>query len=70
MITGAGETRSTPDIVVNMMDLDPTMTNPKPATYLAIADGERQLNKAKVVKFGLNRHSIYVIYSILVCRPL
>ncbi|KAI8974739.1 chitin synthase [Pilobolus umbonatus] len=48
MITGAGEKRSTPDIVVGMMDLDPTMTNPKPASYLAIADGEKQLNMAKV----------------------
>jgi hypothetical protein len=50
MITGAGETKSTPDIVVSMMDLDPTMTNPKPASYLAIADGEKQLNMAKVVR--------------------
>jgi chitin synthase len=49
MITGAGETKSTPDIVVSMMDLDPTMTNPKPSSYLAIADGEKQLNMAKVV---------------------
>jgi len=49
MITGHGETKSTPDIVVSMMDLDPTMTNPKPASYLAIADGEKQLNMAKVV---------------------
>ncbi|CAO0789486.1 unnamed protein product [Mucor circinelloides] len=48
MITGHGETKSTPDIVVSMMDLDPTMTNPKPASYLAIADGEKQLNMAKV----------------------
>ncbi|CDS10376.1 hypothetical protein LRAMOSA03052 [Lichtheimia ramosa] len=48
MITGAGETKSTPDIVVGMMDLDPTMSNPKPCSYLAIADGEKQLNMAKV----------------------
>ncbi|KAG0914330.1 hypothetical protein G6F57_002032 [Rhizopus arrhizus] len=48
MITGAGETKSTPDIVVGIMDLDPTMANPKPSSYLAIADGEKQLNKAKV----------------------
>ncbi|CAO3677614.1 unnamed protein product [Rhizopus stolonifer] len=48
IITGAGETRSTPDIVVSMMDLNPTMANPKPSSYLAIADGEKQLNKAKV----------------------
>ncbi|KAI8073128.1 chitin synthase-domain-containing protein [Gongronella butleri] len=48
MITGAGESRSTPDIVVSMMDLDPTMRDPKPSSYLAIADGEKQLNMAKV----------------------
>ncbi|KAG2233193.1 hypothetical protein INT48_005031 [Thamnidium elegans] len=47
MITGAGESKSTPDIVVSMMDLDPTMINPKPSSYLAIADGEKQLNMAK-----------------------
>ena len=52
MITGHGETKSTPDIVVSMMDLDPTMTNPKPASYLAIADGEKQLNMAKVVSLS------------------
>lgn len=49
IITGAGETKSTPDIVIGMMDLDPAMANPKPASYLAIADGEKQLNMAKVV---------------------
>lgn len=48
LITGSGETRSTPDIVIDMMDLDPTMSNPKPCSYLAIADGEKQLNMAKV----------------------
>ncbi|KAG0165866.1 hypothetical protein DFQ30_007908 [Apophysomyces sp. BC1015] len=48
MITGAGETKSTPDIVVDMMDLDPTMANPLPKSYLAVADGEKQLNMAKV----------------------
>ncbi|KAI9313223.1 chitin synthase-domain-containing protein [Dichotomocladium elegans] len=48
MITGAGETRSTPDIVVSMLKLDPTMREPKPSSYVAIADGEKQLNMAKV----------------------
>ncbi|CDS10247.1 hypothetical protein LRAMOSA02923 [Lichtheimia ramosa] len=48
MITGAGETQTTPDIVVGMMDLDPTMREPKRSSYVAIADGERQLNMAKV----------------------
>lgn len=49
MITGAGEKRPTPDIVVDMMDLDPAMRDPKAAYYVAIADGEKQLNMAKVV---------------------
>ncbi|KAL9557864.1 hypothetical protein MBANPS3_001173 [Mucor bainieri] len=48
LITGAGETKSTPDIVVDMMDLTPAMANPKPCSYLAVADGEKQLNMAKV----------------------
>jgi chitin synthase len=48
LITGSGESRSTPDIVIDMMDLDPTMADPKPCSYLAIADGEKQLNMAKV----------------------
>jgi chitin synthase len=49
LITGAGESRSTPDIVIDMMDLDPLMANPKPCSYLAVANGEKQLNLAKVV---------------------
>lgn len=57
MITGAGESKSTPDIVVSMMDLDPTMINPKPSSYLAIADGEKQLNMAKVVKKKKNQQN-------------
>ncbi|KAI7864899.1 chitin synthase-domain-containing protein [Spinellus fusiger] len=48
IITGAGETKSTPDIVIGMMDIDPTMANPEPQAYLAVASGEKQLNMAKV----------------------
>jgi chitin synthase len=51
LITGAGESKSTPDIVTGMMDLTPAMANPKPCSYLAVADGEKQLNMAKVVCF-------------------
>lgn len=63
LITGAGETRSTPDIVIDMMDLDPTMRDPKPSSYLAIADGEKQLNMAKVVrleKMIRNRNNLFI----------
>lgn len=49
MITGAGEERSTPDILVDMLDVDSSMNNPKPCSYIAVATGEKQLNMAKVV---------------------
>ncbi|KAI8069424.1 chitin synthase-domain-containing protein [Gongronella butleri] len=48
LIVGSGESKSTPDIVVDMMDIDPAMADPKPVSYMAIADGEKQLNMAKV----------------------
>ncbi|KAG1444264.1 hypothetical protein G6F56_010372 [Rhizopus delemar] len=31
-----------------MMDLEPSMADPKPCSYLAVANGEKQLNMAKV----------------------
>ncbi|KAG2179561.1 hypothetical protein INT44_006408 [Umbelopsis vinacea] len=48
MITGSGETQSTPDMVLSMLDLHPLSVDPKPCYYQAIADGEKQLNRAKV----------------------
>jgi chitin synthase len=62
LITGAGETKSTPDIVVSMMDLEPEMTNPKACSYLAVADGEKQLNMAKVVSFSFLVFLFYYYY--------
>lgn len=48
LITGSGETQSTPDMVLSMLELDPASTAPQPCFYQAIADGEKQLNRAKV----------------------
>ncbi|KAI8920800.1 chitin synthase [Powellomyces hirtus] len=48
IITGSGEERSTPDIIVGMMDLEPSAANPEPKSYVAIAHGEKQHNMAKV----------------------
>ncbi|GAB5590965.1 hypothetical protein Unana1_05865 [Umbelopsis nana] len=48
LITGSGESQSTPDMVLSMLDLDPSSAIPKPCYYQAIADGEKQLNRAKV----------------------
>lgn len=51
IVRGHGNKQTTPDIVVNMLDLLPGNENPKAASYLAIADGEKQHNMAKVVSF-------------------
>ncbi|KAL1920831.1 uncharacterized protein VTP21DRAFT_11466 [Calcarisporiella thermophila] len=48
LITGSGNERSTPDMVVSMLTLEEEMKDPKSCSYIAIADGERQLNMAKV----------------------
>ncbi|KAG0007329.1 hypothetical protein BGZ80_004802 [Entomortierella chlamydospora] len=49
IVIGQGNKMSTPDIVVNMLDISPGCENPKPCSYLAIADGEKQHNMAKVL---------------------
>ncbi|KAJ3157473.1 hypothetical protein HDU86_003365 [Geranomyces michiganensis] len=48
MITGHGEEMSTPDIIISLMELEPNNENPKPKSYIAIAQGEKQHNMAKV----------------------
>ncbi|KAL1920786.1 uncharacterized protein VTP21DRAFT_11421 [Calcarisporiella thermophila] len=48
LITGSGNERSTPDMVISMLTLEDDMKDPKACSYIAIADGERQLNMAKV----------------------
>ncbi|KAG2213305.1 hypothetical protein INT46_007518 [Mucor plumbeus] len=49
LITGAGESMSTPDICVNMMrDLIIPANQVEPYSYVALADGSRQNNMAKV----------------------
>ncbi|KAJ2962319.1 hypothetical protein NQZ79_g2561 [Umbelopsis isabellina] len=48
MITGSGNKKSTPEICVDMLNLEPSMEEPKACSYIAIADGEKQLNAAKV----------------------
>jgi chitin synthase len=52
MITGSGNKKSTPQICIDMLDLEPSMEEPKPCSYIAIADGEKQLNAAKVVMYS------------------
>ncbi|KAJ3411900.1 hypothetical protein HDV05_001535 [Chytridiales sp. JEL 0842] len=55
-ITGHGNAKSTPDSVVGMIAQHPEMLTPEPKSYLAIADGFRQHNMAKV-HAGLYHHT-------------
>lgn len=49
LITGSGEKISTPDICLSLMTFDrPEFRNPEPMPYIAVADGAKQYNRAKV----------------------
>lgn len=48
MITGSGNDRSTPDIIVDMLSHDPAIGSSMAMSYLAIADGTKQHNMAKI----------------------
>lgn len=51
MITGSGEKVSTPDVCLSLITFDnryPEMRNPEPQPYIAVADGAKQYNRAKV----------------------
>ncbi|CAG8620100.1 13776_t:CDS:2 [Cetraspora pellucida] len=50
MIKGKGNKRYTSDICINFLELDPEMRNATPCSYVAIADGEKRFNRAKVVR--------------------
>ncbi|KAG0171061.1 hypothetical protein DFQ28_010565 [Apophysomyces sp. BC1034] len=49
IITGSGETMSTPDMCLSLVTFDnEAMKNPEPKAYLAVANGAKQYNCAKV----------------------
>ncbi|GES94844.1 glycosyltransferase family 2 protein [Rhizophagus clarus] len=48
IITGSGNDKSTPDICVGLMEVLPEFKDPQPRSYVAIADGSKRHNMAKV----------------------
>ncbi|KAI8143933.1 chitin synthase-domain-containing protein [Fennellomyces sp. T-0311] len=49
IITGHGETMTTPDMCLSLMTFDnPAMENPEPMSYIAVANGAKMHNMAKV----------------------
>ncbi|KAF9580549.1 hypothetical protein BGW38_002749, partial [Lunasporangiospora selenospora] len=49
IITGSGNDRSTPEICSSLLELDPAFdSDPTPQSYIAVAAGSKQHNRAKV----------------------
>ncbi len=48
LITGKGNTKSTPEIVLEMLHLDENMGDPRPMSYVSVEEGVKQHNMAKV----------------------
>ncbi|KND01488.1 uncharacterized protein SPPG_03289 [Spizellomyces punctatus DAOM BR117] len=63
LITGSGNDRSTPDIIIGMMEQDSRLPAPEPKSYIAIADGTKQHNMAKVYAghYVLGNHRVPMI---------
>lgn len=69
IITGTGNKQSTPEIILNMMTFDHNQSHNEACSYFAIADGAKQHNMAKVVKYK-NNIKFKKVYIFLVCRIL
>ncbi|KAJ1555140.1 hypothetical protein HK096_008407 [Nowakowskiella sp. JEL0078] len=61
IITGKGNPKSTPDLIIDMLHIDPNFgSTPSPFSYKAVASGKKQHNMAKVYcgHFAHKGHSI------------
>ncbi|KAN0059767.1 Chitin synthase, class 7 [Thecaphora frezii] len=48
MVTGSGESVSTPDVCVGLLDADPRFGTPIPMSFISVADGRKKHNMAMV----------------------
>ncbi|EST08287.2 Fungal chitin synthase [Kalmanozyma brasiliensis GHG001] len=48
MVTGSGETMSTPDVCVSLLDADPRFGTPTPMSFVSIGSGKKEHNMAMV----------------------
>lgn len=59
IITGHGETKTTPDMCLELMTFDdPAMANPEPKAYIAVANGAKMYNRAKVYAGHYGKYSL------------
>jgi chitin synthase len=59
-----GNEKSTPDLLVDMIDVDTSFIYPPPAySYVAIADGQKRHNKAQVYagKYAVDGHTCPIV---------
>jgi chitin synthase len=71
MITGAGNGKSTPELILDMLELDPNWEEPEALSYLAVAEGSKQLNMAKVYVgwYNLDEKSVPTILIVKCGSP-
>ncbi|ORX76952.1 hypothetical protein K493DRAFT_245835 [Basidiobolus meristosporus CBS 931.73] len=67
IITGSGNDKSTPDICVDLLELDPAFSDPVAQSYIAVAAGSKQHNMAKVYAGHFN-HGSHRVPTILVVK--
>ncbi|KAI8897804.1 chitin synthase-domain-containing protein [Globomyces pollinis-pini] len=48
LIKGSGNDKTTPDLILDMLELDPNWKDPIPLSYRALAEGSKQHNMARV----------------------
>eukprot|EP00835_Amoeboradix_gromovi_P005113 NODE_451_length_8312_cov_0.348594.p1 type:complete len:1039 gc:universal NODE_451_length_8312_cov_0.348594:1046-4162(+) len=71
IIVGSGNTLSTPEIVVDMMELDDAFGDPIAYSYVSIADGSKRHNMAKIYAgwFNTSTHKVPMIAIIKTGTP-
>jgi len=68
IIKGHGNERSTPDIIVDMIDMDSKFEcPPQPASYVAIADGSKRHNMAQVYA-GWYVNGVHRVPTVLIVK--
>ncbi|KAI8065540.1 chitin synthase-domain-containing protein [Gongronella butleri] len=74
IITGSGETISTPEMCLSLVSFDPTrpdLADPEPQPYIAVANGQKMYNRAKVYAghYVCQGHQVPMILIVKVGNP-
>jgi chitin synthase len=65
LITGSGNSKSTPDLIIDMLEMDKSWPLPPPAlSYFSLADGSKEHNKAQVYAAWYNCEVNFCVFFI------